>query len=166
MTIRHYLTPFHIGFVLLILLCSFTQALAADVTLAWDPSASTNVAGYKVYYGNSSRTYGAPITVGKQTTYTVTGLGSGTWYFAVTAFAADGSESDFSNEVSQVIGSGSGCNINGDSAVNVLDLQALANAILGINPPPAGGDLNSDGRVDVLDLQFLSNVILGIRSCN
>ena len=77
------------------------QAAAADVTLAWDPSASQNITGYKIYIGSSSRVYGNPVSIGNQTTYTVSGLSSGTHFFAVTAFDADGNESDFSNEVSK-----------------------------------------------------------------
>jgi len=151
--------------VLLFLLCSFTQAMAEDVSLAWDPSISSNIAGYKIYFGNSSGSYGAPVSIGNQTAYTITGLTSGTYYFAVTAFDTDGNESDFSNEVSQIVSSGRSCNINDDGAVNALDLQALANIILGINTSSPSDDLNGDGRVDVLDLQFLGNVILGLRSC-
>ncbi len=168
MTIRHYrIRSLHTVLILLFLLCSLTQAMATDVSLAWDPSVSPNISGYKVYVGNSSRSYGSPITIGNQTSYTVTGLGSGSYFFAVTAFDADGNESDFSNEVSQIIGSSSGpnCNVNGDGSVNVLDLQALANVILGISPSSPSYDLNGDGRVDVLDLQILNNVILGLRSC-
>ncbi|TAK02130.1 MAG: fibronectin type III domain-containing protein [Candidatus Manganitrophaceae bacterium] len=59
------------------------------------------MAGYKVYYGTVSRHYGAPITVGNQTAYTVTGLGLGTYYFALTAYDAAGNESAFSNEISK-----------------------------------------------------------------
>jgi hypothetical protein len=54
-----------------------------------------------------------------------------------------------------------GCDINGDGAVNVLDLQGLANLVLGIIACPANCDINNDGRPDVLDLQLLVNVILG-----
>jgi hypothetical protein len=79
-------------------------AAAADVSLAWDPSASSGVIGYKVYKGNAPRVYQNPIVIGNQSTYTVTGLGTGSWYFAVSAFDAAGNESDFSNEVSRVIG--------------------------------------------------------------
>jgi hypothetical protein len=78
---------------------------AADVNLAWDASTSPNVAGYKVYHGQASGTYNTPVAIGNQTTYTVPGLVNGTWYFAVTAFDAEGSESGFSNEVSTVIDS-------------------------------------------------------------
>jgi hypothetical protein len=148
----------------LVWLVAAVNLFPADVSLAWDPSISPNIAGYKVYVGNASRTYGSPITIGNQTTYTVMGLGPNTYYFAVTAFDVAGNESDFSNEVSQIIGYGSKCDINGDGSVNVLDLQALANAILGIKPI-TNGDLNNDSRTDVLDLQLEANVILGIAQC-
>jgi hypothetical protein len=150
----------------LFLLFACMRAIAADVSLAWNPSMSTNITGYRVYVGNSSRNYGTSIQIGIQTTYTVTGLTDGTYYFAVTAFDGNGNESDFSNEVSKTIGSsGLTCNINGDGSVDVLDLQALANVILGIRQISNSFDLNHDGGVNVLDLQILNNVILGLRSC-
>jgi len=166
MTNRRFIARcLHTTPILLFLLCFVAQATAADVSLAWDPSTTPNIVGYKVYYGNASHTYGAPITVGNRTTYTVTGLANGTYYFAVTAYDAAGNESDFSNEVSQTIGSSSTptCNLNGDAGVNALDLQLLANTILGMSS--GNYDLNGDSRVDVLDLQILNNVILGLRSC-
>jgi hypothetical protein len=157
---------FNICLAVVFLLCTCAPASAANVSLAWDPSTSPNVSGYRLYIGNASRNYNTPITLANQTTYTVTGLGSGTWFFAVTAFDADGNESDFSNEVSQVISTSTPrCNINGDATVDALDLQALANVILNSSPTSGSYDLNSDGRVDALDLQILNNVILGLRSC-
>ncbi len=167
MGIRPYLArSLQLVLLALFLLFGCIHAVAADVSLSWDPSVSTNISGYKVYVGNSSRNYGNPIQIGNQTAYTVTDLTDGTWYFAVTAFDVDGNESDFSNEVSTTVGTSTHtCNINGDTSVNVLDLQALANVILGISPTSGSFDLNSDGRVDVLDLQILNNVILGLRSC-
>ena len=165
-TRRYIVRSFHTLPILLFLLCSLTQAMAADVSLAWDASVSPNITGYKVYVGTSSGNYGTPITIGNQTTYTVTGLTPGTYYFAVTAFDTNGDESGFSNEVSQTIGgSGSGCDINGDGSVNALDLQLLANIVLGKSPNTGIGDLNGDGSVNALDLQILINVILGVQSC-
>jgi hypothetical protein len=119
-----------------------------------------------MYYGNASRTYSAHDEVPYQTTWTVTGLGSGIWYFAVTAFDTAGNESDFSNEVSTTIGAPSIiCDINADGSINILDLQALANMIVGSAPPNLLFDLNRDGFVNVLDLQILANVILGKINC-
>ena len=147
------------------LFCGISLAVTDDVSLAWDPSTSPNISGYRLYMGNVSGTYTTFITLGNQTSYTVTDLGSGTWYFAVTAFKG-AYESDFSNEVSETISPpGSVCDINGDSSVNAIDLQAMANVILGSSPFSNSYDLNDDGGVNALDLQILNNVILGLRSC-
>lgn len=162
---RNLIKHHPIACLLILLLCGCAQAFAADVSLAWDPSPSAGVTGYKLYVGSSSRTYGAPITIGNQTQYTVTGLSAGTYFFAVTAYDANGNESGFSNEVSETIANTRTCNINGDNSVNILDLQMLANVIIGAGQSSSTYDLNSDGRVDVLDLQILNNVILGLRSC-
>jgi hypothetical protein len=54
-----------------------------------------------------------------------------------------------------------GYDINGDGVVNVLDLQILANVILGVSGCPGSCDINIDGSVNVLDLQLLINAILG-----
>jgi hypothetical protein len=64
----------------------------------------TDIAGYKIYYGLTSRTYDFIKTVGTQTSYTLSGLEPGrTYYFTVTANDAAGNESRFSNEVSVTI---------------------------------------------------------------
>lgn len=90
------------GIAALVLLASCRLAYAGDIALAWDESPDP-VAGYKVYVGNASGTYGPPINVGNQTTYTVTGLAPGTYYFAVTAYDSIGNESSYSNEVFKTI---------------------------------------------------------------
>jgi hypothetical protein len=74
---------------------------AGDVTLAWDPNTETDLAGYKIYVGTAPGSYATNHNVGLVTTYTVTGLGPGTYYFAATAYNAAQLESAYSNEVSQ-----------------------------------------------------------------
>ncbi|HEX4667823.1 MAG TPA: fibronectin type III domain-containing protein [Chthoniobacterales bacterium] len=74
------------------------DARTTDVTLAWDPNRENDIAGYNVYYGRSSGDYFRVETVAKPSA-TITIKGSKTMYFAVTAFNADGLESDFSDEV-------------------------------------------------------------------
>lgn len=79
-----------------------TAAMAANASLSWDANTESDLAGYKVYYGTASRSYGAPVDVGNQTAYTVTGLSEGqTYYFAVTAYNDADAESAFSAEVSK-----------------------------------------------------------------
>lgn len=157
----------HVLSVILWFAFSAASLLAADVVLVWDANTEPTLAGYKVYSGNASGAYGAPLVIGTQTTYTFTNVAPGTWYFAVKAYDTDGLESDYSNEVSVTINAPalSRCDINTDSSTNVLDLQALVNVILGTRTAAPGNDLNTDGRVDVIDLQVLNNVILGVRTC-
>jgi chitodextrinase len=78
-----------------------TTSASNTATLDWD--AAPNVIGYRIYYGTASGTYlqaiGSGLNVGNVTTHTVTGLGSGRYYFAATAVYAGNIESAFSNEV-------------------------------------------------------------------
>jgi hypothetical protein len=72
---------------------------AFGVTLQWDANPETDLTGYKIYWGQASRTYGTPVALGKVTTYKVEGLTTpGLYYFAVTAFNST-EESEYSNEV-------------------------------------------------------------------
>ena len=85
---------------ILLLLIPAARAGAAIVTLAWDPNPETDLLGYRIHYGTSSGVYGTSIEVGRQTTYTVTGLPAGNYYFAITAYNTSWMESGYSNEVS------------------------------------------------------------------
>ena len=54
--------------------------------------------------------------------------------------------------------------VNGDGRVNVSDVSALINMILGITPMNETlADVNGDGRVNVSDVSALINIILGIQ---
>ncbi|MDO9211292.1 MAG: fibronectin type III domain-containing protein [Deltaproteobacteria bacterium] len=86
----------------LLFLFIFSQDIfASQIRLAWDPNTESDLAGYKVYYGTTSGTYGTPIDAGNVTTYTMTGLTLGQTYFiTVTAYDTSPNESGYSNEVS------------------------------------------------------------------
>jgi chitinase len=77
-----------------------TAGLCATVTLTWDANSEPDLAGYKVYYGTSSRNYPNVKDVGDKNTATISNLTDGqSYYFAVTAYDIGGLESDYSNEV-------------------------------------------------------------------
>jgi hypothetical protein len=66
----------------------------------------TGLVGFKLYSGNQSGVYSAPLTINNPstTTWTLNNLAGGrTWYFVVTALDASGFESSFSNEVSKTL---------------------------------------------------------------
>ena len=53
--------------------------------------------------------------------------------------------------------------VNNDNNVNVSDVSALINMILGVTPIDiVHGDVNGDGRVNVSDVSALINIILGV----
>ncbi len=89
------------------------QAVAnGSATLNWvaptqrtDGTALTNLAGYKVYWGETEGSYpnAATITNPGMTTYQVDNLGSGTWYFVMTAYDTNGIESGYSNPASKTV---------------------------------------------------------------
>jgi len=162
--------PLSLPILCFLLICAFSSSLAeaGDVGLIWDPNPETDLAGYRVYVGTASRTYGPPITTGIQPSYVLTSLPPGTYYFAVTAFNNAGLESGFSNEVSTTIAgapNGSGCDVTGDGQINISDVQTLVNVVLGTRPGSVAYDINRDGSADIVDVQILVNVVLGLRSC-
>jgi hypothetical protein len=72
--------------------------------LAWDASATTNVAGYAVYYGEDGTNFEHRVDVGANTACVVEGLiGGQTNYFAVTAYNAQGVESPTSNVILYIV---------------------------------------------------------------
>jgi putative Ig domain-containing protein len=72
-----------------------TQIGQGSVTLSWtaptentNGTALTNLAGYVVYYGNSPSAMNQSITISSVgvTTYVITNLNPGTWYFEISAY--------------------------------------------------------------------------------
>jgi hypothetical protein len=82
---------------LLLLFPAFS--MAAEVTIAWSPSPDAKVAGYKIYYGPTSRDDQFQVDVGKNISITITNLQAGGAYsFVVNAYDSAGRESRYSNK--------------------------------------------------------------------
>jgi hypothetical protein len=98
------LPPFSIG---------VQQASMGSATLSWqapteraDGSALTDLAGYRIRYGTAPGTYPNEVQIANPglTSYVVTNLPPGTYYFVATAYDTAGRESDFSGVVTKTIG--------------------------------------------------------------
>jgi len=83
-----------------------------SATLSWTPptqntdgSALGTLAGYSVYYGTSSTTMTTKVAITNPglTSYVVGNLGSGTYYFGITANTSTGAESEMSNVGSKTV---------------------------------------------------------------
>jgi hypothetical protein len=90
---------------------AMTTVQIRAATLSWDApvenvdgSTLTDLSGFRVYYGSASRSYDQSIEIADATaTELVLNLSPETYYFAMTAYDAEGNESAFSNEVSKTI---------------------------------------------------------------
>jgi hypothetical protein len=89
-----------------------SEVANGSATLSWAPptrnadgSALTNLAGYRIAYGTSSSALNRTIEVRNAgiTSYVVENLSPATYYFAVRAFSASGTESSNSNVASKTI---------------------------------------------------------------
>ena len=81
---------------------------STSVSLVWeaptqnsDGSPITNLAGYKIHYGTSSSDYTETVALSNAglNRYVIDNLKSGTYYFAITAYNAQGLESPLSGEI-------------------------------------------------------------------
>ena len=87
-----------------------TSTAPAAVTLSWnaptqntDGSPLNDLAGHRIYYGVNSASLSNVIEISNPSvsTYVVEGLTPDIWYFASTALNSQGTESDFSSQVSR-----------------------------------------------------------------
>ncbi len=89
-----------------------TQVANGSATVSWsaptqntDGSALTNLAGFNIYYGTSATNLSQSVLIANPglTTYALGNLAPATWYFAVNAYSAAGTESALSSIASKTI---------------------------------------------------------------
>lgn len=91
-------------FLLLLFLLFINNCTAQSIKLTWNANTEADLAGYKIYYGESSRTYNTVINLNTDTVKVINGFEVGKiYYFAITAYDTANNESGFSNEVSILI---------------------------------------------------------------
>ena len=83
---------------------SSTAPKTASATVSWNANTESDLAGYRIYVGTRSGSYGfaGPFEVTNRTNFTIQNLPVGaTYFFAVSAFDKSGNESAKSAEVSK-----------------------------------------------------------------
>lgn len=92
--------------------CSRPPPASGVATLSWTAVQESvagqppaDIAGYRIYYGTSRSAMSkvAPVTDPHLTSYRVTGLAAGTWYFTVVAYTRLGIEGKPSNVAAKTI---------------------------------------------------------------
>jgi hypothetical protein len=83
-----------------------------SATVAWvaptksaDGTTLSDLAGFRLYYGTSSGNYSTSVTITSPytTSYTISNLSAGTYYFVVRAYDTNNNESSSSVELSKTI---------------------------------------------------------------
>jgi Putative Ig domain len=91
---------------------SVKQAQSSSVTLSWQPSAQntdgsalTDLAGYQIKYGTNPGALSQTIQIANPglTTYVITNLAPGTYYFGMLSYTVTGVQSQLSNLASKVV---------------------------------------------------------------
>ncbi len=79
---------------------AYSGGVDRTINVQWAESEEDDLAGYKLYYGVSSRNYGEPVLTGLTGYYMLSDLiNDAVYYISVTAYDTDGNESLFSREV-------------------------------------------------------------------
>ena len=73
-------------FVLTLVLLLATASRLSAQTVMWDANSEPDIAGYILYYGNSSGVYSNQVDVGNRTSYSLSIDWSRTWFFALQAY--------------------------------------------------------------------------------
>ena len=153
----------YIGFLLcLIILFSVTDLFGGTVQLSWYPPATNadgspinDLAGYRIYYGTTSRDYSNYIDVGNVTTYQISNLTDGrTYYFAATSYDTSENESIYSNEINRFIP------IPGNPSFAISVSAGANGSILPAGETTVPGGANLTFRITPDDGYYVANVII------
>ena len=112
-----------LGFILTLALLILTHSgvvHAGSLQVSWSAVSDSRVAGYKIKYGTTSRTYTTSVNSGLSTTQTLQNLTQGTtYYFVVVAYDSTGVEGTASSEVAGTV-----LNISNVASGSISDTSA------------------------------------------
>jgi len=147
------------------------QAGIGKVYLEWNNSGINDLLGFNMYrFKNiTDTTYTQPVMINTSlitdttyTDFTVT-PGQHYWYY-YKVINTDFSSSDSSHFAGAIPYSALPGDVNGDGAVNVLDVTAIIGYMLNQNPQPFlfdAADVNNDHTINILDVIGVVNIITG-----
>jgi hypothetical protein len=124
--------PIRVCLVLVLFPLASNIARAGSATLAWQPSPSSGVVAYRIYYGTNSGRYQWSLGVPNTTTAQVTGLAAGTtYYLTVKAVDNAGTESTASNEVYYSVPSSPNDGSSSSAAVGLSNISTRSEVLTG-----------------------------------
>ena len=96
---------FLLGSILVWMACMIPASInAAALSLSWNANTEADLAGYMVYYGNTSGSYTSSADAGNVTSYDISNVTNGkTYYVSLRAYDTSGNKSASSQEVSAYV---------------------------------------------------------------
>src|SRR5437868_4513437 len=130
--------------VLFALVSNIVRGASATLALTWQPSLSSSVVGYRIYYGTGSGSYQWSLAVPNTTTAQITGLAAGTtYYFAAKAVNIVGTESPAPNEVDYFVPLSSSDNSSSSAAVGLSNISTRSEVLTGDGATIGGTDAHT-----------------------
>ena len=109
------------------LLLAETGVTQTNAVLGWNTNSDAGFGGYFIYVGGVSGTYTNRMDAGASTEVSVDGLTPGvTYFFVVTAYLRDGTESAFSNELAVKPGSAGPLGVTLSIAINAAGVPIIS----------------------------------------
>jgi hypothetical protein len=109
--------------------------LAANVRLTWEPNTEPALADYKIHYGSVSGSYTTTVDVTRNTTFSISNLQAGnTYFFAATAYDADGVDSDYFNEVAYSVPAANQPPVAQNGTLNVTEDERATGSLSATDP--------------------------------
>lgn len=104
---------------------------AGSAAISWTANSDSDLSGYRIYYGTTKGgPYGSSTAIipKAQTSYVISDLSSGTYYFVVVAVDTSSNESAYSSEVSKTIASTAASTATTTSTASTTSASATTTA--------------------------------------
>jgi hypothetical protein len=142
----------------LILIIGFQKLYSAQVNMSWNANTETDLAGYKIYVGQTSRNYDRTVDVGNLTTYILDGVTEMVEvFFTLTAYDSAGNESDYSDEISGVVGDLTPPQIVQISPISLTEIRFEFDKILDLNSATNANNYSISPNVSIIEALSLSD---------
>ena len=138
-----------------------------SLTVSWDPNTEADLAGYKIYYGLTSRAYFDSLHVGLETSRVLNLIPDKTYFLAVRAYDQTGNLSDYSTEVVFYLETSPiqslNCDITEDGLIDLNDWLAFNASLDSKEGEPRfrkNADFNKDGKIDNVDQEIANTTCM------
>ena len=136
----------------------FANSFAGEIKVSWKENQESDLSGYRIYYGNRSKSYDQMIDVGKVASFVISGLQDNVeYFFALTAYDSDANESAFSAEVSGVPGDSQPPGISAVSPITLKVIHVVFNEKVAKSSAENAGNYSIDNGIEVKGASLLSD---------